>query len=353
MNSLRILIVMTLAIGVAYALADMLGRRVHRTQDSRGAGGSMGNVRYSKAGYDLTPLTKAEIAEIVKTLTPDQVRVTQQGGTEPAFCGRLEHHKEPGIYVSVVGGLPLFKSTAKFDSGTGWPSFFEPIDPDHVVEKLDLSHGMTRTEIIDARSGSHLGHVFDDGPRPTGKRYCLNSAALKFIPEGTPLPKESRPVDSQLAYFAGGCFWGVEDVFSQIPGVMDAVSGYMGGTVDKPSYKQVCTGSTGHAEAVKVVFDPNRVTYKDLLSVFFKNHDPTTLNRQGPDFGEQYRSAIFASTPEQKAQAEAFIKELSATPKFASRKIVTAVQDAPVFFPAEDYHQDYHKKHGGSCRVVQ
>ena len=161
-------------------------------------------------------------------------------------------------------------------------------------------------------------------------------------------------MDAQTAYFAGGCFWGVEDVFQQIPGVMDAVSGYQGGTLENPTYKQVCSGTTGHAESVKIVFDPNRVTYKDLLGVFFKNHDPTTMNRQGPDFGEQYRSAVFASSPAQKAEAEAYVKELQATPKFASKKIVTAVVDpGPLFWPAEDYHQDYHKKHGGSCRVVQ
>jgi peptide methionine sulfoxide reductase msrA/msrB len=351
MNTARTAIIMMLAIGVAYAVVNMV-KQHQDGQDSRPRGDSM-KFRYSKSGYDLTPLTKQEIAEIVKTLTPDQVRVTQDAGTEPAFCGKLEHQKEPGTYVSVVGGLPLFKSNAKFDSGTGWPSFFAPVDPEHVVEKVDRAHGMVRTEILDARSGAHLGHVFDDGPPPTGKRYCLNSAALKFVPEGTPLPKESLPVASQAAYFAGGCFWGVEDVFAQIPGVMDAVSGYMGGAVKDPNYRLVCGGDTGHAETVKVVFDPNRVTYKALLDVFFKNHNPTTINRQGPDIGDQYRSAIFTATPEQKTAAEAFVKELQATPKFADRKIVTVVENAPVFYAAEEYHQDYHKKHGGSCRVVQ
>jgi peptide methionine sulfoxide reductase msrA/msrB len=308
--------------------------------------------KYSKSGYDITPLSKEKIAEIVKTLTPEQVEITQAKGTEPAFCGNLTNNHEKGIYVCVVGGLPLFRSSEKFESHSGWASFFAPFDPDHVVEKKDTSHGMVRTEILDARSGAHLGHVFDDGPAPTHKRYCLNSAALKFIADGAPIPPDSQPVKSETAYFAGGCFWGVEDVFEQIPGVMDAVSGYMGGSVAEPTYKMVCTDKTGHAETVKVVFDPARVTYKALLKVFFDNHDPTTLNRQGPDVGTQYRSVIFASTPEQKAQAEAYIKELSASPRFASRKIVTTVESAPTFYKAEEYHQDYHKKHGGSCKVV-
>jgi methionine-R-sulfoxide reductase len=149
--------------------------------------------RYSRSGYDLTPLTEQQIAAICKTLTPEQVRVTQDAATQPAFCGGLENNHEDGIYVCIVGGLPLFRSSAKFDSGTGWPSFYEPFDPEHIVEIEDTSHGMRRTEIVDARSGSHLGHVFDDGPRPTGRRYCLNSAAMKFIPKGQPLPPESQP----------------------------------------------------------------------------------------------------------------------------------------------------------------
>ena len=149
--------------------------------------------RYSRSGYDLTPLTKQQIDAICKTLTPEQVRVTRDAATQPAFCGGLEDNHAEGIYVCIVGGLPLFRSSAKFDSGTGWPSFFEPFDPEHIVEIEDTSYGMRRVEIVDARSGSHLGHVFDDGPRPTGRRYCLNSAAMKFIPNGSPLPAESQP----------------------------------------------------------------------------------------------------------------------------------------------------------------
>ena len=306
---------------------------------------------YSKSGHDLTPLTAEAIAEICRTLTPEQVRVTQKAGTEPAFCGNLTNTTQAGIYVSVVGGLPLFRSTQKFTSESGWASFFEPFDPDHILEIADRSHGMVRVEIRDARSGAHLGHVFDDGPAPTGKRYCVNSAALDFIPAGEAIPPESQPANSETAYFAGGCFWGIEDAYARLAGVMDAESGYQGGQVDQPSYWQVCGGQTGHAEAVRVSYDPARITYRDLLAAFFKMHDPTTPNRQGPDVGSQYRSAIFTTSAKQRTAAQQFIAELEAGGKFGGQQIVTTVEEAPTFYPAEEYHQDYHARHGGACRL--
>jgi len=306
---------------------------------------------YSAAGYDITPLPPARIAEIAKTLTPEQERVTLHADTERAFSNPMYKNHAPGTYVSAVGGLPLFRSTEKFESGTGWPSFFAPIAKDHIIERTDSTLGMRRTEVLDARSGAHLGHVFDDGPAPTGKRYCINGAALKFIPDGTPLPAESLPARAQVAYFAGGCFWGVEDVFEQIPGVMNAESGYQGGTTANPSYAEVSSHKTGHAETVKVTFDPARVSYRDLLKVFFDNHDPTTLDRQGPDVGSNYRSAIFASSEAQQREAKAYIGELAQQPRFKGKTITTTVQPAPPFYRAEDYHQNWHAVHGGSCQV--
>lgn len=311
---------------------------------------------YSKSGFSIAPLPQKEIDRLAEKLTPDEAKVILKKGTEPAFCGNLVDNKKEGEYVCRLCGLPLFESGSKFDSGTGWPSFFKPSDRDHITYEEDRAYGMVRTEIMCRRCGSHLGHVFDDGPKPTGLRYCLNSVSLKFYEKGEARPPESTPVKIETAYFAGGCFWGVEDRFQQVPGVIDAVSGYMGGKTKNPTYEEVCTHTTGHAETVRVTFDPAKVSYSELLAWFFKFHDPTQLNRQGPDIGDSYRTAIFAATAEHLAQAKAFIEEQQKADRFKGRKIVTQLQpveESGPFYDAEVYHQDYHAKHGGSCPLPE
>jgi peptide methionine sulfoxide reductase msrA/msrB len=327
-------------------------------RDARGAvptSRPAGETVYSKSGYDITPLAESRVDELAKDLTPEQRKILLAKGTERPFCGQLEDNKEKGVYVCRLCGLPLFSSEAKFHSGSGWPSFFAPVDLQHIRYQRDVSHGMVRVETMCMRCGSHLGHIFDDGPPPTGKRFCMNSGALKFYKVGADLPAESKPT-AQKAYFAGGCFWGVEDRFQQIPGVIDAVSGYMGGETPNPTYQQVCTHGTGHAETVEVTFDPKKVTYKQLLEWFFKFHDPTQLNRQGPDVGTNYRSAIFTVGDEQDRDAKAFIEEQQKSGRFKKRRIVTQVETAEKageFYKAEEYHQDYHAKHGGTCPLPE
>ena len=290
-------------------------------------------------------------------LTPEQFRVTRRHGTEPAFCGGLLGNKLPGIYACLCCDLPLFGSTAKYDSGTGWPSFFQPIAVENIREKVDRSQRMVRMEILCMRCDAHLGHVFRDGPPPTRLRYCLNSDALRFVAEnqirtlsenptagtrttpaaGTLVSVRKQPAES---VFAGGCFWCVEAVFKQLDGVVDAISGYAGGTAETANYRAVMTGRTGHAEVVKVVYDPDKVSYEQLLRVHFATHDPTTRNRQGPDVGPQYRSAIFYASQEEKEMAQAFIADLNQAKVF-KRPIVTRLEPLEAFYPAEGYHQDY------------
>ncbi|MBI3267791.1 MAG: bifunctional methionine sulfoxide reductase B/A protein [Planctomycetes bacterium] len=301
------------------------------------------------------PLDTAKLVlpdeEWMKRLTPEQFRIVRGKGTERAFCGGLLHEKGSGVFVCVGCGLPLFESRSKFESGTGWPSFFRPIAAENVREESDESHDMVRTELLCRRCDGHLGHVFPDGPPPTGRRYCLNSESLRFVLTDAAKPADAAAGAAAVAVapekksraelvVAGGCFWCVEAVFDQIEGVLDVQSGYAGGAADTANYKAVCTGNTGHAEAVKLVYDPAKVSFEELLKVHFATHDPTTLNRQGNDEGTQYRSAVFYANEEERQLASAFLADMTAA-KVLPRPIVTTLEPLKAFYPAEAYHQDF------------
>jgi len=326
----------------------------------------------SMAGTDDTKTSgsnrSVDAAALRSRLTPEQYRVTQECGTEPPFRNAYWDHHEPGLYVDVVSGEPLFSSLDKFDSGSGWPSFTRPVEP-NVIERADDAYGMHRVEVRSKGGDSHLGHVFDDGPRAAGgRRFCINSAALRFVPasrleaEGYgrfaalfPESKGQAVAEREVAILAGGCFWGMEEILRGIPGVLETEVGYTGGWLENPRYEDTHDSKSGHAEAVRVVFDPAVLSYDTLLERwFFRMHDPTTPNRQGNDVGSQYRSALFVTSPAQEAAARAVIARVNASGRW-KKPIVTQVAPATRWYPAEGYHQDYLQKHPGgyTCHYLR
>lgn len=268
-----------------------------------------------------------------KELTKEEERIIIHKGTEPPFSGKYEEHYEKGTYTCKRCGASLFRSDNKFDAHCGWPSFDDEIPG--AVKQFPDADGM-RTEIVCSNCGAHLGHVFTgEGFTPKNTRHCVNSVSLDFI-------TEPATGSTDTALFAGGCFWGVEYYMMKTKGVISTEVGYTGGHVNNPTYKEVCSGTTGHYEAIEVVFDSSQTSYETITRLFFEIHDPTQWNHQGPDQGEQYRSAVFYKNDYQKNITEKLINEL----KSKGFRVVTEVKPAEKFWKAEDYHQEYYEHKG-------
>ncbi len=297
------------------------------------AGGETTDTAPPVPGDNQPIMTTPPAEETYRQLTPEEENVILRQGTERPFTGEYTDHFAAGLYTCKRCGAMLYHWQDKFPSHYGWPSFDHSIPG--AVKRTPDADGI-RTEITCAHCGGHLGHVFEgEGLTDKDTRYCVNSISMLFLPE--------EQVKYGQAYFAAGCFWGIQHLLDQQPGVLQTTVGYTGGHTETPTYQQVCSHTTGHAEAVAVLYDPVRVSFETLAKLFFEIHDPTQLNRQGPDRGDQYRSAIFYTTDEQQQVAEKLIAEL----KGRGMNVVTEVTPAGPFWPGEDYHQEYYQKQGG------
>jgi len=295
-----------------------------------------------KAEIYIDEVTMQDKESSYNKLNDQEKHVILQKGTEQAFTGKLNDHHEKGFYTCRQCGAKLYESSSKFKSSCGWPSFDDEIEG-AVKRVLDVDG--SRTEIVCANCGGHLGHVFL-GEQLTAKntRHCVNSISMVFVPA-------EKKAKTETAIFASGCFWGVEYQLKKSGGLISTTTGYTGGKVKNPTYQQVSTGKTGHAEAVRVIFDSSKVTYEDLAKLYFETHDFTQVGGQGPDIGDQYRSEIFYINDAQKAAAEKLIAQLKAK----GHNVATKLTPAEKFYDAEDYHQDYYKKTGKApyCHIYK
>ena len=276
-----------------------------------------------------------------KKLSSAEEQVILHKGTELPFSGKYYSFNEKGTYVCKRCGTALYLSSAKFDSGCGWPSFDAEL-PGAVKHSTDAD-GL-RTEISCASCGAHLGHVFiGEGFTAQNTRHCVNSISMNFVP--------ADDKKTGKAIFASGCFWGTQYYLQQAQGVLTTTVGFSGGAKANPTYEEVSSGASGHAEAVQVVFDPEQISYEELAKLFFETHDFTEIDRQGPDIGSQYRSEIFYQDEDQRRTAE----KLSAILNGKGFKVATRLSRAGPFWPAEDYHQNYYQKSGSQpyCHVYR
>ena len=269
----------------------------------------------------------------VKTLTPELAKILRDQGTEPPNTGKYNRFEGEGTYLCRQCGIALFRSNHKFISSCGWPSFDDELQ--NAIRRLS-DPDARRTEIRCQRCDGHLGHVFhDEGYTGKNIRHCVNSLSIDFV-------ADTSVQDTEEAIYAGGCFWGVQSLLEQEPGVLFTEVGYTGGHVDHPTYKAICTGKTGHREAIRVIYNPDVINYENLTKVFLEIHDPTQTNGQGPDIGEQYQSVIFYYDDAQKTTAERLLQYL----KEKGLNVVTELLPVQTFWPAEDDHQDYYQKTG-------
>lgn len=285
-------------------------------------------------GQNMNEQNRSETPKFNK-LTEEEKEIIEEKGTEAPNSGKYNDHYKEGTYTCKKCDLPLYRSSDKFKSNCGWPSFDDEV-PGAIKRQPDEDG--VRTEIICAYCDAHLGHVFKgEQLTPKNVRHCVNSISMNFIPKGDPLKRNK-------AIFAAGCFWGVQHFLKRIEGVIDTRVGYIGGSTEKPTYEEVSSGSTGHAEAVEVIYDPREVSYDEMVKTFFEIHDFTQVNRQGPDVGEQYRSEIFFTSQSQKKIAEKYKKIL----EDKGYDVATTISQAKTFWAAEEYHQDYYKKNNSS-----